>query len=60
MAAAEWKRLVDLKSVLTAEQAMTLVGQVVAAVRESVTDRATLQRIQARLLEFVPHAEDWP
>jgi hypothetical protein len=25
-----------------------------------VTDRATLQRIQARLLEFVPHAEDWP
>ena len=60
VAAAEWKRLVDLKSVLTAEQAMTLVGQVVAAVRESVTDRATLQRIQARLLEFVPHGEDWP
>jgi hypothetical protein len=39
---------------------MTLVGQVVAAVREAVTDRATLQRIQARLLEFVPHGEDWP
>jgi hypothetical protein len=60
VAAAEWKRLADLRSVLTAEQAMALVGAVVAAVREAVTDRATLQRIQARLLEFVPHAEDGP
>jgi len=54
VAAAEWKRLVDLQSVITAEQAMNLVQALVAAVREEVTDRDTLQRIQSRLLEFLP------
>jgi hypothetical protein len=36
VAAREWRRLVDLRQVMTAEQAMTLLAAVVASVRKHV------------------------
>lgn len=38
----ERKRLVEMQQVITAEQAMTFLGAVVAAIRRYVTDRDTL------------------
>jgi hypothetical protein len=51
--AAEWKRLCDLKAVLTVEQVMLFVGAILGAARE-LTDPETFRRLNDRALALMP------
>jgi hypothetical protein len=53
VAAAEWKRLCDLKAVLTVEQVMMFVGAIMGAARELV-DPDTFRRLNDRTLQLLP------
>jgi hypothetical protein len=55
---AELRRLREARTTLTAEQAMTLVSALIAAVRETITDHATLRALQARLVLLLPRPEE--
>jgi hypothetical protein len=52
--AAEWKRVLDLSGVMTAQDALYFVESVLNTLRECIPDRQTLQRVQTRLLEYMP------
>jgi hypothetical protein len=52
--AAEWKRVIDLSGVMTAQDALYFVESVLNTLRECIPDRQTLQRVQTRLLEYMP------
>jgi hypothetical protein len=53
LAGREWKRLADLESLITQEQAMVLVANLVSIVQAHVTDRATLAAIPADISGLV-------
>jgi hypothetical protein len=54
VAAVEWKRLHDMEFFMTKEQGAMLVGAMLAALRETVTDRDTLRRLAEKLRLLVP------
>lgn len=45
----ERRRLVDMQQMITSEQAMVLVSALISIIREEVTDRNVLTRLQARI-----------
>ncbi|HJT76742.1 MAG TPA: hypothetical protein VJ739_06030, partial [Gemmataceae bacterium] len=59
VAAREWKRLVDLQQLITAESAMQLVAGIMLAVKEHVTDPNALQGI-AQKMRLLLHRPDRP
>jgi hypothetical protein len=55
VAAAEQKRLVELEQYVTAEQAMTFVGALMASVRRHVDDQRALAAIASDLTRLAVH-----
>jgi hypothetical protein len=53
-AAAEWKRMAGLKTLVTVEQALLLWRALLTAAKEIVTDPVQLQRLQERALKLLP------
>ncbi len=53
IAAKEWKRQVDLKRVMTEEQAMALFVELVEIVKREVRDQKTMVRIADRVAELI-------
>lgn len=53
LAESERKRLVDMQQIVTAEQAMLLVGALLDSVRRNVTDRSALTAIQADFVRLM-------
>jgi hypothetical protein len=56
----EWRRLRDLRLVMTADQAMTLVAAVMAAVRRHVPDADARGRIADELDRLVEGGDSRP
>lgn len=53
----ERKRLVEAQQYVTAVQAMTLIGNVLAIIKDNVTDRQTLQAISTGINQLVSRAD---
>lgn len=53
----ERKRLVEAQQYVTAVQAMTLIGNVLAIIKDNVTDRQTLQAISVSINQLVSRAD---
>lgn len=53
----ERKRLVEAQQYVTAVQAMTMIGNVLAIIKDNVTDRKTLQAISQGINQLVSRAD---